>query len=277
MSLPIPDANLITLGGIQVSDDDCYEVLDNTGGSLSKCKGVRLMRVGWSDRFKLAAYLMGGSYVVAGSPFFSTGQAYPDNPTLVCQNFEPNGQYGGGVRSVGPNGMVAYQWANVKATYNVPQWQFGNPTLVGATELDFSSTAYSLSQTTPTFTWDTDPGDVPAEMVPSVRVTTVSLNITRYNMPFINYPLVFSLIDCVNSTPFQGAPAGHVRFVGGRSSRKFTATGGLNWDVSYSLIYQRQWGFNQLVNPATGLPAFFSYKNSDNTLFDPADLNQLFA
>lgn len=273
--MPLPDLSLaITINGINCYDEGTREKY----GFGQNSEAERVIRCDWADRTALARYFIGGSTQITPLAFvYAAGQPYPDITNWLCNGVDVEGE---GVQSVGPNGMVAYERAKLTIHYAPPTFNVTDPFLVGDEDIDFSSIAIGLDQTTSSFKWTSGPNntkDVPAGQVPAVNLTTITFVKSRYNLPVLPESLIVSLIDHSNSTTFFGAPTETVVFKGGRSQRKITATGDKNWDVQYrfellSSASGATW--NKLVDAANGWQSFTLKDGSK--LFPPADLNQLF-
>jgi hypothetical protein len=271
-------SSAFTLGGIfPVWDDGVKETIDSTGGNLKKTQSVRQLRTLWNLRNSLAVFLVGGSYAISGTPFYSFGQPYPYDPSLVCQKVEMAGDGLTGSLGTGNNQIIAYERAVVKATYVIPEWNFGSPNLTGTQELSFSSSAIALSSTTPSFQWSgsgNNTGSIDPSNVPALQIKTCNFDIARYSVPSINFNTILNTINCVNSGTFYGAAPGQALFVGGRSSRKITAQGAWNWDISFSFQVKasgRIW--NELFGPQ-GWQKFTDMNG--NPFWPSADFSQLY-
>ena len=100
--------------------------------------------------------------------------AYPDVPFLWCDTVElVEGVEGSGGRSVGRNGMVAYKYARLKATYRVP-----DGLEVGSLQIDYSGEVLTLPQDVPTLEWVDDGTDVPSEVNAPLNISMAKLSIT---------------------------------------------------------------------------------------------------
>jgi len=261
----------ITLASGHTVWDEGTEEHFGRGGDSGATWTIRTL---WAERQAVAAFLLGGSRNVGNVAVVAYGQAYSDNPAWLAQRVTVRGE---GLKSVGPNGMIAYEWAVLSVSYSVPKHEPGNAQLVGTEELDFASHAIALDQGNAVFEWASGPNsgeDLPPSALPAVSFTTISFNKVRYRLAALPLVLIESLIDHVNDRTLFGATAGQLLFRGPRSFREITAGGEQNWDVSYRMEFSRN-KWNRLPDGANGWQDF-AYKSDGSLLFPEGNLNQLF-
>jgi hypothetical protein len=251
----------------QCWDEGTKENLRRDGKSTA----VRTILCNWTDRIAIASLVIGGSVTTGGSNIFTYGQPYPDLPAFVCTGFATQGV---GLNAIGPNGLVAYQYARCQITYEPNQLQ---NTGVGYIEIDNQSHYYQLNTTKPSFKWTsggvgvTGTG-VPADQVPVAFIKTSKVTIERETAT-LNESLYLQLQNNTNSTTIFGASEGQMIFWGAKSRRKVMAFGQSNYTVTLSFEYNSA-GWNYLYNPNTKNFESFAYTNG-NLLYPESDLNSL--
>lgn len=256
----------MTVGGttFHVWDEGTEEEFSRDG---STTKAVRRIRCAWTDRLSLAGLLIGSTTNIAGTTTYVQGAPYPDQNQLVVNKVKIRGD---GLMSVGTNGMVAYQRAELLVTYQ-PYWYDQNG--IGAEEITFGSVAVATSQTQSTFKWASG-NSLPPSQAPAIRYSTMEFTESR-QVAVLPKALIASLQDHRNSVPIFGMSANNVLFQGGRSQRTLTVLGAQNWTVSYNFSHIPI-GWHRLWNASTNAYEAFTFKDGSE-LFPPGDLNQLFA
>jgi len=237
----------------------------------------------WEDRYEIANQMVGGGALTGDTQFFYNGWPYPDNPNWLCQKITmgPDQPQGQALQQEDPPLLSAFQRAKMVAHFGVPPFQ-PNANNVGEDELDFCSNATPQTGTESAFSWDDMSGqDVPADMNLPITYVTIKYTKTIYNRATLNLPLIRSLINSINSVEFLGAEPGTVLFQGGKSRRKITGAGALNWDITLQFEENSsfagngtQAGWNKLWKPQVGWTPF-AVKGTGGTLFPLNDLNQL--
>lgn len=239
----------------------------------TKVVATRIIRCAWKDWVANTNIILGGSTAVAGTTLFIRGMPFPDSPNLFASHVDIKGVDSAGrelVPMVGTN-MIAYDTARLYISHTIPQFNFGKTT--GSQELDFSSTAFCLDPNKPSFKWTVSGKSLPPALIPVVRLTTVTLTQTAYNVAVLPVNTIIGLLDCVNSGSFMGAPAKQILFKGARAVRKIALSGAENWDITYCFELNRR-GWNTLFNPAGSDWEAFTKNNGDD-LYDPEDLTVL--
>ena len=246
----------------------------------------------WENRVAFAIALLGGSENISGTSTPANGMPYPDNTIWRCVQVDCDGEgmLAQGItnqtRVANPTDTLGvYQRAKITASFAVPEYN-NSTNNVGEQELDFSVKTFPTPNDSPTLIYADTGYPVTPNSYRSVEVGIVNFTQTVYNLAVLPVAQVCSLINNVNSTLFygntggtsHGVPTGQVKFNGGRSKRKITPAGNLNWDVTYSFSYCTQpWNFlpEASANPAN--PVWQPTRFNDGTVVYPAsDLNQLF-
>jgi hypothetical protein len=227
-------------------DEGRSEVFAYAGSSTQKAEWR--IRCFWSDRLNIARALMGGSTPVGGTTIFVSGWQYPDNPVWYVQNVQTTGD---GLLGLDPTtGMVTYERAALVITFGIPDFNFGSSSQIGEDEVDFACETVPILGSTASLKYN-DGTKVPSQQMPVVEIGVVTFVRSRYNLAVLPEAVILNAIDYVNSTPIFGAPAGTVLFKGARSRRKITASGALNWDVTYTFVIRRV-PWNQIYRPGVG-------------------------
>lgn len=240
----------------------------------------------WADRIPIANALIGGGVAAGGSTVYLNGWPYPDNPAWLCKlvETEPDPQMswpkGEGLSEPGTV-LANFQRAKMTVTFGVPEFQVGTPNNLGEQELDFCSNSVPQTGTTSGLFW-ADHTPLPADINIPITYSTIKFTQTIYNRKSLPIALAESLTDHVNSVEFFGGPPGTVIFRGGRSRRKITPKGPMNWDITWSFEFNgsiagngTQSGWNKMWKPTVGWSDFFTDAASTKTLFASGDLNQL--
>jgi len=241
-------------GSWTVFDDEAGEtsgngiVRETFSRQWSENQGERRLMCAWQDRVGVAMGLTGGAAVIGSISAFNSPALYPAVSWWPCQRVECSGH---GIQSVDPvNGMIAFQYAKLRVMYGPDDT--ANLT-AGELSLDFATTAIALDQTTPTYRWSSDHFVVPPSQAPTLCATTILATLLLLQRPQLNQVVIANLVDQTNSGTFQGFGAGRVIFRGGRSNRRVTVGGVLNYDLSLSFeISGAAWNWNQLWRAGTG-------------------------
>jgi hypothetical protein len=260
----------ITLLGIQVWDEGTKEQFVRSTTSSA----TRTLVCAWTDRVALINLLRGA--VLQQSPSvlqFTPPAAYPDAPWLFVDTIDVEGIPGETGLNVGVNGLVGYKYARIRVTYRSLSYAEGTET--GAFSVDFGSEWLTLSSATPSLKFtDGSAEDVSTDLNPSLRITTIAFRQARNNLPSIPVPLIVSATDTVNSSSFQGADAGKVKFDGASSQRRIFSNGSPGWDMTYAFTY-RSVGWNVAYDPVGGWRPI-KLKATGQPPFGSFDYNQLF-
>ena len=175
--------------------------------------------------------------------------------------------------SVGGNGLVAYKYARIRITYRSLPYLEGTET--GVLSVDYGSEWFTLSNSTPSLKFsDGTAADVPTDVNPSLRITTIAFRQTRNNLASIPVSTILAATNTVNAAAFQGAPPGKVKFDGASSQRRLFSNGNPGWDMTYAFTY-RSVGWNVAYDPAGGWRPVL-LKSTSQPPFPSFDYNQLF-
>lgn len=264
----LDDSTAITVAGVRVWEEPGPQgyIREVLARQFEQNRAERILLCKWTDRIGLAIQLLGGSIVIGGVSQGIAPAVYPDIQNWICQRIEISGD---GLQSDGGS-LIAFERARMRCIFAPPQWD-PSTTNTGEIELDFSSSAFALDQQQQSFKF-VDGSPVSPSLMPVVRLTTVMVSITKYDLAVLPMPAILPLIDCTNGGTFLGAGAEQVVFRGGRSSKKFTAQGIVNWDVSYAFEY-KQSGWNKLWKPGSGWTGFTDMSGAK--LFLPQNLQPL--
>jgi hypothetical protein len=228
----------ISINSIPVLDEQCGEHLGRGGSSA-----FRNIRVAWSNRISLAAYLLG---VSGAAP-----QSYPDLTFLYCQEVDNEGE---GVMSVGPNGMVAYERCLMKCQFRPLEYQGSGTNAVeaGNDTIDYGVEMIPLPTDKPVLRFGASGTNyVTAYANPPIKVGVESITRTRYNLTSIPASTYEGLLDKTNNATYLGRAAETLRFDGVSTARSFDTAGAARYAVTYHLSF-RSVGWNKILNPATG-------------------------
>jgi hypothetical protein len=245
----------------------------------------------WDERFAIAEALVGGGVAAALLTVFNNGWPYPSNGNWLAKKvtMKPDAAYKEALSEESDDGDLAeFQRALMICEFGIPDYQ-NQQNNTGEQELDFCSNSVPQSNQVTSFWWADTKKPLPADMNLPITYTTIKFTQTLFNRSYLNIPLFSSLTDHINSVSFGGSPSGTVLFRGGRSRRKITPKGALNWDITLNFEINNttmngtQSGWNKLWRPANtggGVNAGwfpFSVKgDGSQSLFTSADLNQLF-
>ena len=250
----------VTIGGVPCFDEDTRETFGVHGREAR-----RILVCQWNHRITVTRALMGGvasnGVIVTVTP----PAAYPDEPSLTCKEVAPEGV---GLRGIGPNGMVGYEYARLTATYTAED------VTTAELSIDFRSDILTVPQDAPSFKWGDDE-PLPPEASPPLLVGSTDFVITRHLLASIPESLIESLRDHVNTGTFRGRPAGTVRFVGARSRRQYTTITAPTYSITF-VFASRKEPWNNFLRPSTGLwePV---YLMNGQPPFPGGDLNRLLA
>jgi hypothetical protein len=257
---------MINIGGILCSDDDAEESYEK-----NNIQATRRLTCAWNDRIALATAIMGGSTQNGVLTNLVAPLRYPDATFLRAEGIKIDGD---GTKSIGPHGMVAYQWAHLNIRYGTPDVSLTSED-VGVLQLDVSSQVLMPSQSEPTFKWKSDNADLPVEATPGVVVPIVDFTKSRRNLASIPMATILSLVDHVNSTSFEGASAGKVLYFGPSSLARITAGGYQNFEIAHRFQYH-PYGHNKFLRPSSGTFEDIVTKNGAKPPHPEGDLNALF-
>lgn len=266
--MPLDASTAITISGIQCWDEDTSESFGKGGGG----RATRVIVCTWTNRIALSVALSGGSTQTGVITTNTAAAQYPDATWLEVTNISIEGV---GKRSVGYNGMVAYDFARLTVTYSRSDRDFGQTQDLGALSLDISNEIISPPRDEATFKWASDSTDVTPEATPALPLSTATFERVRRNVASINVPLILSLLDHVNDATFEGAPAGQIIYKGARPSRRVTNLGLQNWDIAHIFIF-RTIPWNYFLRPSTGQWEKVLYKATGEPFFPDGNLAALY-
>lgn len=240
----------------------------------------------WKERYNIAAALVGGGAETGDTTFFANGWPYPDNTNWLAMKvtMAPDQPQGQALQQTDAPFLSQFQRAKMICHFGVPPFLLTNQQNIGEQELDFCSNSVPQTSQSTGFWFRTGAGPitpVPADMMLPITYITVKFTQQAFNRISLNVPLVRSLVNHVNSATFLGSPIGTVMFQGGRSHRKITAKGALNWDITFqfeennTMMGGTQSGWNKLWQPKVGWTDFFTDDAATTRLFPSGDLNAL--
>ena len=248
----ITDDNCITIGtgdgAVQCWDQETEEVFDRYDSAAT-----RKIVCAWSNRAKLMAALNPGATTEGGITVFGA-QAYPDFNHLFPQRFRIKGA---GTPSVGPNGLIAYQYAIVTAEYR--------PFKGGDLTIDTGANVITLPRSGPCLESDEDnPVDVPFQDTPGKPIAVINLCQGRNNVPVLPMAIIRDIAtNPINADEFAGYAPGTVLFEGGRARRlNLSSSGDVDdsdkmrgpWDIEYRFLARPEipWDSLPFRDPVTG-------------------------
>jgi hypothetical protein len=245
--MPLDSSTAITIGGIEAWDEGTTE----TYGVDGQNEATRELVCVWEDRKELVAYILGGSTLAGVIVSGDEAMQYPDATHMRARTVRVTGE---GIKSVGTNGMVAYQWARLSVNHQPPEGNSWLEDEVGSVALDFAVSTLALPSDEPTYKWEGSGEAVPASQTTGKRIVTVGLFYDIQDLPTLPVSTIIAAADSVNSTSFKGAAAGWCLFEGARSRARILATGVENWSLglAFSVRSADSPGWNQLLNPTTG-------------------------
>lgn len=267
--MPSSDSAII-IGSVSCWDEGTVERF-----SRYRSTATRTLLCNWQDRAALIGSLRGGVQQVGTEWVVSVGN-YPDFPFLYIDTVTCEGVAGPSGLSVGSGGMVAYQYARLRATYSTFDYQPGTET--GTMGLDFGSQVVQLPQSESYLQFGDSGGeDLAPEDTPPLIIPTVTITRTVRDAPSLPVTAILTAIAApVNSAEFLGADPGYVLFDGGRSLRRLTTDGSINYDLEYRFQYRAvQW--NQVYATGGSGPTRPVIRKADGSpLYASSDLNALF-
>lgn len=256
-----------TIAGKAYWDDDVEESFSTEGGTAD-----RTMTCAWDDRIAIIQALSGGTTQVGIIGQNTPASTYPDLSSMEVKAVRTEGV---GLRKVGVNGMVGYEFCRLHIHYATTAKDIGNTQDLGALSLDIAGEIYSPPRDEATFKWVSDDEDVTPEATPGLSVSVTTFSRVRRNLGAIPIPLILSLIDHVNDNLFEGASAGKIIFVGCRPYRKVTNLGAQNWDCEYIFKHRRiEW--NKFLRPSTGQFEEIVYKATGEPFYPEGNLSALY-
>jgi hypothetical protein len=263
-----PDA--VQVAGFWVRDEGATE----QWGADSEATWTLLCN--WADRIPLSIAIGGDVTEVGVVTEVTYPMPYPDADWLFGHAVKVEGV---GTHSVGPNGMIAYEYARLTCTFRPKELTVsGEPnadgTELGEETLDFASEVISFNGAEPAFKW-TDGKPLPPEATPGKIIPVIEFSKTKKGMLTIPYSALFAVAASpVNNNTFLGAPAGTLRFAGARTSRQFSGSGGGLWDMQIKLAY-RPIPWNNMFRPSTGNFEAILTVNGNNPLYASSNFGTL--
>jgi hypothetical protein len=273
--MELDPADAITIAGYQAWDNDVDELWSPDGS-----RADRIIDCAWDDRVGLILAMMGGATQDGEVADYIAAVTYPDAPTLMrLRAVKPEGL---GVRKVGVNGMIGYEYARLRLTYETPPRGTAEEQEIGSVSLDIGSEILAVPQDVPTFKWGSDDEDVAPEASPAVQITTITMVKESLNQPKIPLAVIVSLLDHVHDGDFkldvdgETVAGAKVLYRGARTRRRFTTGGAKNYDIEH-LLQVRSQDWNKFLRPTAGGFSWDTVKYKDGSeLFPTGDLNKLF-
>lgn len=239
----------------------------------------------WDEQYAISEAIVGGGALTGSTTYYANGMEFPNNPNWIAKKISigPLQPMGQALQQTDAPFLSAFQYAKCVCHFGVPPYLMTQQNNTGEDEVDFCVNSVPQSSQSTGFNWSDDNTPVPADM--NLPITYATLKYTKqvFNRTSLNLPLIRSLLNHVNITPIFGAPAGAVLFQGGRSRRKITSKGALNWDITFQFeenncpgMAGTTSGWNKLWKPQKGWTSFYMNAAGHPSLFANGDLNSLF-
>jgi hypothetical protein len=263
------NATAIVIGGINCWDEVAREILSIRGTS----NATRILVCRWNDRFTLATALLGGQLAPG---IVSAGLSYPDAQWMGATDIETDGVDGENGAQRGPNGMRAYDYCRMTITYNPPTAApLGGGYDPDLTELDFSTQILSRPRDRATFKFSSTGLELPAEATPPLVDSTVDFRVPMSGLSQIPTAMMQDFINKVNNATFFGGVRSSILFLGpSNTKQRFITNEMILWDTVLNFSY-RKIGWNNFINPVTGLPDAVVDIVTGDPPYEEADLSQL--
>lgn len=201
--------------------------------------------------------------VTIGNHLLSTFASHPIFTTMKVDNIdgEPWGQ---------SEAVSTWNLYRLKITYKTPEW--------GGGETEYKDEQYSIGGEIITIPGESvyyDGEETPSGKEDDVNLPMAmgNLTITLYNVSSINYPVIWSTLNKVNSSTWYGLEAGRALYLGADTSKKTTSAGSKK-TVSHKFSIS-QYDHRSKFNPKTGLYEKLKTRVGDNYLYEEADFTVL--
>lgn len=232
----------LTFDGIQYNEnhqDYTIRIARQGGGTAS-----RKLTCAWGDAINLAQSLRGNTIEIDGVLVYTEAAAHPLIPSLKVADVQ--------ITPVGASlGTGLYEQAFLTVAYDVPEFG-GGP--AGSTDeedlkeqsLDFTAFNQQIPNEKVQFA-NGDPVD--EDVYTTVRI--VEFRTTLYRQASLPIAAISGLINRVNSTTWEGVPAGNALYAGAQADRTITDTGAQEWTVSHVVLVGNQ-DHRKRWNPEAG-------------------------
>lgn len=245
----------------------------NDNGGESQC----VYKIAWADLNGFLLSLKGGWQKVNANTFtYIKPHAHPDFPKRFCYEAEYEGI---GVSSRDANLKSSWEYAKVTAKYKVYPYDPDalNPNEILTEELDFNLDIYSLPEGSLVKTGDTSKTiDVPSSLLIPVLQYTITME-RRPELPGGDVSLLMSSMGKVNASPFKGAAAKKMLFLGARARRaggSFDSLNSKDWRIELKFAY-RDIEWTKLFLPSDGAFVEVQFANGGAALYQSASLTNL--
>lgn len=250
----------ITINGVPCWDEGTEEHFGRS--ATSAVYMLRSLRCPWSNRANLVKALQTGSQQIGSVTLITSGQLYPGPyANMYVDAIDITGE---GAKGIDGNGLISFDWANLKVKYTPLDFTYAQ------IQLDFNKEIVAYPQSFLQFSDGT-----PVSQGAAFPVSTVCIRQSRQNLPSLPVSTILSATAApLNSTPIFGAAAGTVLFDGGRSLSRYSLLANTLYDVAYSFIY-KPIGWDKLFDPVS--KTFKQVQTTDgNAVIQRSDLNLLF-
>ncbi len=247
-----------------INSINAFEMWDGykKGSGKSGPYVVKPYLVDWALADQFVDGVLGGVVRIGTFTQYTTRHACPENPTLYATQADVE-YYG--ERNVTNAGTPNFLLAKVTVTYNTLTWdefalqdptgaqslpneqQPGQPHLQLTQEFDIGSEFIAFPDTAYTFVSD----GKSTEAKQGVWVGNATLQLTRKEVPYLPYTLLFLTMNHVNDDVFLGQATGTVLFAGAKTHREHTSDGASTQDVAMTFKW-RQFPWNYAPRPDTG-------------------------
>jgi hypothetical protein len=238
--MSLPTSQQISLAGVQVWDISLSENIAKFGPSTA----TRVVECAWNDRIQLIKNLNGGSGIGAGGVYYyNPGAAYPYGGMFFsAARVEGVATGGAGLLqdttiASAASAPVAYDRARVTIEYKTLPYTEGATTGIfsvdyGVEEVLLPNILDAGSNPVTNWVWADDNTPIDNENIPTLRMVMTDITWTQYNLSSIPNTLIQQLAGCVNSRTFWGAKPGTTMFVGAKSTRRVSAFGADQYDLT---------------------------------------------
>lgn len=233
--------NSVNFAGVQVMDEGIQEQFGRDGSRIP----WTLLCL-WSERVTLLQSLLGGAVVNNGQITVFAPFRHPDYPWMAVTNVNVVGVPGQNGYTIGPSGMIAYDYARLEIEFTTL-----DPQDLGEERVDYSARIITVPNGTFGFGSGTSRAVLMSAESPPLVLPRVTLQRTFNSQPSIPSSLIFSMLGRVNNATFLGAGTAQVLFMGACSQRTFSSRGQKLWSITYSFCCDPS-GWNNYLNPKTG-------------------------
>lgn len=266
----------ITIGGVSCQELNGSGAVNFTENGL---EGIRILKCAWNDFMTLALALRGVRWENLGGKLFRKIVAHswtlPDDTVLVCDRINVSGLGKSGLDET--TEAIIYDFAKLDITYVPVEYNWGGEDEGGAEdETQLGDVNYNYSAEflgTQRGTWkEDDTGNTINEPL-GLLICYTELTVNLKGLPVLPKAGIRLCRGGLNDKEWQGAPKGHVLFLGG-SSRRSWSTLGLSpfdltlkfkeksWDWNY--VFGKDGTWHLVVDKKTGLVNPYDYVDFDS-------------